>query len=567
MYLRTTRRKRSDGSYVTYYQLAHNVRHPQTGHTTAEIIHNFGRADQLDKDELVRLCHSIARVCNLEVHDPLSADADRSQNWPEDATIVLTRQLGVVWAVEALWEKLAIGPTIRRCQKQAGRGPEYERALFAIVANRLCEPESKLGVWQRWLKKVHLPSCWNLELRHMYEAMDLFHEHAEQVEKAVFFQSAELFNLQVDVVFYDTTTASFSIDYEDPDVSPEEQQTEAQQPALRKRGRSKDGTWSPQVVVALAVTSEGIPIRSWVFPGNTTDVTTVEKVKADLRGWKIGRCLFVADAGMNSEDNREQLSRACGKYLLAVRVGAIKEVKQQVLSHRGRYTKLADNLHAKEVIVGEGVRRRKYILCLNPHEAKRQKLHRQEVLAQLRDELAQHPLREAKAKWAMKLLTSQRTSRYLSVAKDGNVYLDQDKVKQVARLDGKWVLITNDDSLSVEDVACGYKGLQVIERCFRSLKSSQIKMAPMHHRLARRIETHVKLCVLALLIERIAEKGCSRPWSRIREELAQLQATEVHHAQKVLFRRNQGCGSALQTLKTLKIPPPKLVFDISELPT
>ncbi|MBF0488936.1 MAG: transposase [Nitrospirae bacterium] len=123
-------------------------------------------------------------------------------------------------------------------------------------------------------------------------------------------------------MFYDTTTVSFSIDYEDDDSG------------LRKYGKSKDGGWSPQVVVALAVTREGLPVRSWVFPGNTADIKTVEQVKSDLKGWKLGRALFVADAGMNSENNRQELAKACGKYLLATRMCSVKEI---VLSAKGKY--------------------------------------------------------------------------------------------------------------------------------------------------------------------------------------------------------------------------------------
>jgi transposase len=127
----------------------------------------------------------------------------------------------------------------------------------------------------------------------MYEAMDLLYEHASEVEKAVFFHTANLFNLEVDLIFYDTTTASFSTDYEDdPELNPDT--------TLRCFGHSKEGTWSPQVVVALAVTREGIPVRSWVMPGNTADTNTVEKVRADLRGWNLGRTMFVADSGMNA---------------------------------------------------------------------------------------------------------------------------------------------------------------------------------------------------------------------------------------------------------------------------
>jgi hypothetical protein len=113
------------------------------------------------------------------------------------------------------------------------------------------------------------------------------------------------------------------------------------------------------VVVALAVTREGLPVRSWVFAGNTLDVTTVARIKDDLRGWKLGRAIFVADAGMNSEDNPLELARGAGKYGLAMPVGAVAEVKEAVLSRPGRYRPIQDNLFAKEVIVGDGERRRR----------------------------------------------------------------------------------------------------------------------------------------------------------------------------------------------------------------
>lgn len=283
----------------------------------------------------------------------------------------------------------------------------------------------------------------------MYEAMDLLYNHRLEVEEKVFFHAADLLNLEVDLVFYDTTTASFSIDFEDTD--------EKGEVGVRKRGHAKDGGWSPQIVIALAVTREGIPIRSWVFPGNTSDVTTVEKVKADLRSWKLGRCLFVADAGMKSEENRGLLTKGCGKYLLAVRAASVKEVREEVLNRRGRFRKIADNLHVKEVEVGDGELRRRYILCFNPKEAKRQKAHRDEVASELRKELERHRDWDANAKWAIKLLASQRTSRYLSISSAGKVYLDTAKVKEAEKYDGKWVLITNDDTLKIEDAACGYK--------------------------------------------------------------------------------------------------------------
>ena len=559
MYLRSTKRSNKDGSVVEYFQLAHNERHPVTRKPVAKIIHNFGRADKLDRDELVRLCRSIARVCGLIVTDPLEqgSDDDPGGRWPlpADLKIRKTLALGCPMVVEAIWERLGLKKTLSDIVKAKRLRIDYERALMAMTANRLCEPESKLGVWDRWLSKVYLPSCQSLKLKHMYEAMDLLHEHVTEVEKQVFFQTADLFNLEVDLIFYDTTTASFHIDAED---DPE------QDSGLRKFGHSKEGIWAPQIVVALAVTREGIPVRSWVLPGNTADVSTVEQVRTDLRGWNLGRAMFVADSGINSADNRGELAKACGKYLLACRMANVAEIKRDVLSKRGRYTVFKDNLHAKEVIVGDGERRKRYILCYNPKEAKRQRHHRETIVGFLEAELERHTKPSATAQWAIDLLASRRFKRYLRITKSKLVRIDRGAIREAAKYDGKWVIETNDDTISLEDAALGYKGLMVIERCFRSLKRTQIKMTPMYHWAPRRIEAHVKICVLALMIERIAELSCGKPWHRIRSALDELQVTEFFNLNHRVLMRNELSKATRNILKLLKIKAPHQVMKVEK---
>jgi transposase len=563
MYLRTTKRKNKDGSVVEYFQLAHNERHPITGKPVAKIIHNFGRTDKLDREQLVRLCRSIARVCNLTVIDPCSDDQPRTSTaahlLPGNLKIDRTVMLGTVLVIEALWEKIGLKKACIDIAKANGAPVYYERALLAMTANRLCSPKSKLGVWDRWLDTVYLPSCNELKLRHMYEAMDLLYEHASQVEKAVFFHTANLFNLEVDLIFYDTTTASFTTDDEDnPELNPDT--------TLRCFGHSKEGTWSPQVVVALAVTREGIPVRSWVMPGNTADTSTVEKVRADLRGWNLGRALFVADSGMNSKDNRAELARACGKYLLACRMASVAEIKRDVLSKRGRYMVFKDNLQAKEVIVGDGERRKRYILCYNPKQAKRQLKHRQMLVELLETELDRHQDKSATAQWAIELLASRRFKRYLRITKSKQIRIDRTAIREAAKYDGKWVIETNDDTISLEDAACGYKGLMVIERCFRSLKRPQIKMTPMYHWLSRRIECHVKICVLALMIERIAERTCNKPWHQIRRALDSLQVTKLFNLNQRVHLRNEISSDTRNILKKLDIKAPKQLIYLENTP-
>jgi hypothetical protein len=213
------------------------------------------------------------------------------------------------------------------------------------------------------------------------------------------------------------------------------------------------------------------------------------------------------------------------------------------------------------VVVGDGEWRRRSIVYFNPKEAKRQAQHRAEVVEALQEELARYPTQSATAKWAMELLTSGRYRRYLKV-KGGEVYLDA----EVPRLDGKWVLITNGDTLSVEDAAVAYKRLLVIERCFRSLKRGQIHLGPMYHRLAVRLEAHVKICVLALLIQRVVEHTTEESWFPLRHTLNALQATEFRTATHPFFHRHEPTPELTRLFKKLDISMPNQVLAVHPLP-
>ena len=267
---------------------------------------------------------------------------------------------------------------------------------------------------------------------------------------------------------------------------------------------------------------------------------------------------------MNSSENRHELSRACVTYLLASRMASVSEIRETVLSKRGPYTAIRDNLHAKEVILGEGERRKRYILCYNPSEARRQKKHRAEVVAFLEQELERHQGRSATARWAIDLLASKRYKRYLTITKSGTVRIDRRKIKESEKYDGKWVIETNDDTITLEDAACGYKSLMVIERCFHSMKRTQLKMCPLYHWTPRRIETHIKLCVRALLIERVAEVECASTWSRIQHTLEGLQVSEFRTNFHTLFRRNEITPDIRNLLNKLKISIPNPVVELEK---
>ena len=243
-------------------------------------------------------------------------------------------------------------------------------------------------------------------------------------------------------------------------------------------------------------------------------------------------------------------------------MGSVAEIQDDVLSQRGRFRKISENLRAKEVIVGDGVRRRRYILCFNPEEARRQTHHRQQVMAEIKEKLSNHKEKKATSKWAIQLMASGRHGKYLKVGTGDKVVIDQEKIRKAKRMDGKWVLITNDDSISVEDAAKGYKGLLVIEQCFRSLKTTRIKMQPVYHWLPNRIAAHIKICVMALLIQRVAELAVGRSWLRIREDLNHVQTTCFTNKSRHFFRRNNIPEEAAYIMKKLEISIPSEILDI-----
>ena len=518
MYLRTTKRRNGDGSEVHYYQLAENVWDKERGCAIAKVVHNFGRAEELDTDALKRLAKSILRV--------FPADEAAATTAAPDLKLLAARPYGGIFVLEQLWRELGLDALL-------GRGSKSERALFAMVANRALEPYSKLYCHQQWLPAgVHFPDGAELKLHHLYRAMDHLLTRQEEVERAVYFKVADLMNVEVDLIFYDTTNIHFEVDAEDEGSwrGPDKQS----RGPLRRRGHAKNKRDdAPLVTVGLAVTRDGLPVRSWVFPGNTSDVTTVEKVKADLRGWKLGRCVFVGDAGMNSEENRQKLALANGKYILASKMRAGGEVTNEVLTRPGRYQVVRDNLQVKEVWVGEGERRQRYVVCYNPAEAARQEQHRAGLLAELAAELetlAEPKPGESHSKRTCALLTSARFGRYLRKTATGALRIDRAAVGIEAHYDGKWVVTSNDDSLTAEDLALGYKQLMRVEECWRSMKTG-LRLRPVYHWAPHRIEAHIKLCVLGLLLERIAEIRGGDTWRNLVAKLDTIKVVDYQRAE------------------------------------
>ena len=213
MYLRSTKRQNRDGSTVEYYALAENVWNTKTQRSETKVIHSFGRADNLDRDVLDRLVHSIRRVLVDGGIDQGAASGEPVQ--VADILIERVHELGVSHVVQGLWDKLGIGDAIQKRVREKKLKAPHEAALLAMTTQRLDRPGSKLACHDRWLDRVWLPNTKDLGLYQLYRAMDLLAEHGDAIEEEVFWNSADLFKLDVDLVFYDATTAWFECDDED----------------------------------------------------------------------------------------------------------------------------------------------------------------------------------------------------------------------------------------------------------------------------------------------------------------------------------------------------------------
>jgi len=561
MYLRESKQRRADGSVVTYLQLAENRWNPEKRRAETRIVCNCGRAeDEAVIERLRRLAKSILRRCAPE--QIVAAGPD----W----RLVCAWSYGDVYVLQALWERLGIGEILNTQAGARRLGFHVERALFAMVANRACAPASKLYCFDQWLKEdARIPGTEGLALQHLYRAMDFLEANKEPIEREIFFRVADLLSLDVEVIFYDTTSLHFEIDEEDQGVGPEgvmhgrRAAGRKRYAAPRQRGHSKNGrSDAPQIVIGLALTREGFPVRHWVFPGNTVDVTTVATVKAELAGWQLTRCLFVGDAGMVSAANFQALARAGGKYLMCMPVRAGSEVAESVLARPGRYQSVAENLQVKEVIVGEGVRARRYAVCFNPQEAARQKAHRDELLAELEAELESlRHVAEGHSKRECALRSSSRYGRYLKQTRSG-LTIDRQAIAAAERLDGKFVVHSNDDTLSAADMALGYKQLQRVEEAWRSMKSG-LRLRPVFHWAPHRIHAHVAITVLALLLERVTEHACADTWRNIRDDLKRIQLAQLLSPHGRVWQVTEPTPEAAKRLKLLQIKPPAPILSLA----
>jgi Transposase DDE domain len=503
MYVRTIQRRNKDGSVVRYLQLAHNVRPAPGKQPVARVIHSFGREDRLDREALARLVRSLTRF--LEPDQALAASA------AAELAFLGSRPMGGAWALDGLWRRLGVGEALTRVAERRRVTPAVERLIFCLVSNRALQPLSKLAALEWAQRDAWLPGIGDLgsDPQVFYRAMDFLLEADTEVQREVFFAVADLLNLEVDLILFDTTSTYFEIPAEREDD-------------LRRLGNSKDHRPDlPQVVIGMAVTKQGIPVRCFTFPGNASDQLIIREVKDALREWRLQRVIWVLDAGFTSEANRAYLQRAGGHYIVGekLRQGT---ANRAALERPGRYRKVADGLEVKEIWVDSGETRRRFVLCRNLDEARRDKLRRERALERLAAELDALEAKrgEARARAEAELLTHPTLKRYLA-RRRGRLQIDRRRAREESRLDGKFLISCSEDSLGAAEIALYYKQLKEVERGWRDQKHV-LDLRPIYHRKAERIRAHVLLSFLALLITRVAETHAKDTWPNLRRELERI---------------------------------------------
>jgi hypothetical protein len=529
-------RVKRTGAYG-YLQIVESFRQGRQVHQ--RVLTTLGRLDTLQNaGQLDALMRSGLRFCQklavLDAHAAGQTEAAQFQRVGPD--LVFGR----------LWEELQLGRILHRSLQ--GRRFEFdvERAIYLTVMHRLFAAGSDRAA-ERWRETYRLPGTQTLELHQLYRAMAFLGEPLpaqedplvlgtprctkDWIEEELFAQRRDLFS-QIDLVFFDTTSIYF--------------EGEGGQ-ELGRHGHSKDHRPDlKQMVVGLALDLEGWPLCCELWPGNTADAKTLLPVVARMRQrFGVRRVCIVADRGMISADTIAVLESAevdCA-YILGARMRSTNEVREQVLAARGRYREVQPErqtskdpspLKVKEVLVGD----RRYVVCLNEEQRRKDAADRKAIVAHLREQLRRGD---------KELVGNKGYRKYLLAGSGEGFAIDEAKIREEARYDGKWVLQTNlaDEP---ELIALAYKELWMVEDLFRTTKSL-LETRPIYHKRDETIRGHVfcsflALCLRRALEQRLRKKGETWEWGEIVRGLDNLQEAEVAFQGKKFVLRSQVLGQA-----------------------
>jgi transposase len=533
-------RVKKSGNYQ-YIQVVHNER--LDGRVRQRVIATLGRLEVLQASgQLEGLLESLARFSDhAAVLNALKAN---------QITPTSTIHLGPPLVFQRLWEELGLPSIFERLL--TGRKFEFplERVVFITVLHRLFAPGSDRAA-ERWCRKYAVGEIDGLELQHFYRTMGWLGEplppdeqpptssltprlRKDLIEEALFGRRRDLFS-NLRLVFLDTTSIYFEGHGGE---------------SIGRRGHSKDHRPDlPQMIVAVVMDDQGWPVCCELLPGNTADIKTLIPVIDRLRQrFGIRDVCVVADRGMISQQTMAELSQRDIRYILGARLRNVTEIRQTVLSRGGRYrevhgprsqSKDPSPLKVKQVLVED----RRYIVCHNEEQARKDRADRDAIVAKLRGQLKQG---------SKSLVGNKGYRKYLSARGGGAFQVDEAKVKQDARFDGKWVLQT-DTELPAEEVALRYKDLLLVEDAFRTMKTI-LETRPIYHQCDDTIRGHVFCSFLALVLQRelqsrLESRGWQVEWARLCDDLDELQELTLPLGEKTFAIRTPPVGDAGRALQ------------------
>ncbi len=538
----------------SYLQIVEN--HWRDGRSRQIVLATLGRLDELDTNAQVDgLLTSGARFA----HKLLILSEHQQQHLP----VIRTRHWGAPLVFEKLWQETGCQAVLHAVLR--GRRFEFavERAVFLTVLHRLLAPGSDRAA-ERWKGDYVLAGVDQLELHHLYRAMgwlgealpDLEQQGATKlvpratkdvIEEQLFARRRDLFT-EVDLVFFDTTSLYFEGHGGE---------------SLGQYGHSKDHRPDErQIVVGAVLDGDGRPICCELWPGNTTDVTTLIPIVDRLwRRFQIRRVCIVADRGMISQETIDDLEQQGWRYILGARMRKQKEVRDEVLTDRRRFhvvyearQKSTDPapLKVKEVLIDQ----RRYVVCINEEEVEHDRAAREAIVTGLREQLRRGD---------KSLVGNKGYRRFLKIEGDKHFAVDEAKIEEEARYDGTWVLRTNTD-LATADVALQFKRLWMVEQWFRSCKSL-LETRPIYHHCDDTIRGHVFCSFLALVLRyelqaRLKAKGRTFEWAHVIRDLEQMQQVEVEHQGHRFLLRSELPGTAGRVFQAAGVAVPPTVQQV-----
>lgn len=541
-------RIKKSGKYQ-YLQIVENRK--IKGKVIQRVIATVGRMDQLQaKGQIETLIRSLSRYSE-KVLLILSGKSDVNAS---------AKKIGPALIFERLWNELGIEKVIKNLLSDRKFEFDVERAIFLTVLHRLF-PSGSDRSCEKWRRDYAIEGVEELSLHHLYRAMAFVGEEIEDqrgrtpfaprcikdlIEEGIFFERRDLFT-GLDLVFFDTTSLYF-----------EGQGGET----LGQKGHSKDHRPDlNQMVVGVMIDSKGKPVCCEMWPGNMADVNSLIPVTNRIRSrFHPGQFCIVADRGMISADTLKKLHHREIPYILGTRMRKVNEVKRDVLSRSGRYREVHPEknsskdpapLKVKEVVLNAT----RYIVCLNPRQARKDAQDRQAIIESL----------SQKIKTNLKALIGNKGYRkYLKMDRD-SVRIDQDKINYESRFDGKWVLITNTE-LSAEQVALKYKELWQVEQVFRDVKSV-LETRPVYHQRDENIRGHVFCSFLSLVLRkeldrRLEEGGHDFEWADIKQDLKALEEVVIEDNGRSLALRTQCTGTCGKLFQAVGVAVPPTIREV-----